>query len=161
MFFWFNPPRAPTKALIALAERAIFNLMEEIRIKGAIFCHVKIKIHWNQFKNILTWGNQKWNGASPAFISRAAVKTISRFSKFSDSSLKNFKFTPKINKIEAMAWDKKYLIEASVILEFKSESIRGIILIKLISNPNHLVNQELADTAIVVPTIKIKINKIW
>jgi hypothetical protein len=86
---------------------------------------------------------------------------ISKLSRFKVSWVKNLKFTPKINKIEAMAWVRKYLIDASVILEFNSESIRGIILIKLISNPNHLVNQELAETAIIVPIIKILINKIW
>jgi len=161
MFIWFNPPIAPATADNTLAVIANLKFIEQIKIKGAIFCHENKSIHWNQFKYILTWGNQKWKGANPAFIKRAEVKIISRFSKFKYSWFKNLKFTPKINKIDAIAWVKKYLIEASVSLEFNFESIRGIILIKLISNPSHLVNQELEDTAITVPVIKIEINIRW
>jgi len=85
MFFWFRPPKAPITADKALAANAIFKFIEQIRINGAIFCQVKIKIHWNQFKNMLTCGNHKWNGANPAFIKRAEVKIISKFSKFKNS----------------------------------------------------------------------------
>lgn len=161
IFFWFNPPKEPTKAEIILAVKAYLTLMAVIKIKGAIFCQVKIKIHWNQFKNILTWGNQKWKGANPAFIKSALINKSSKFSKFKVSCVIKLRLTPKIKRIDAIAWDKKYLIEASVILAFNSTSIRGIMLIKLISKPTHLVNHELADTAIDVPIIKIKINKIW
>ncbi len=46
-------------------------------------------------------------------------------------------------------------------LKFKSLNKRGIILIKFISSPNHLMNQEFEDTATIVPVIvKIK-NTIW
>ena len=76
MFFWFNPPIAPAIAEIALAIKAIFKFKDVIRIKGAIFCQVKIIIHWNQFKNILTWGNQKWKGAAPIFVNKAEFITI-------------------------------------------------------------------------------------
>lgn len=141
--------------------KANFKFNVDNKIKGAIFCHVKINKHWNQFKNIATWGNQKWNGASPAFINKEEIKIISNLSKFNISCCVNFIPKLKIKRMDAIAWDKKYLIEASVILEFNSESIRGIMLIRLISNPSHLVNQEFADTATIVPIIKVDKNKIW
>ena len=68
---------------------------------------------------------------------------------------------PKIIKIEAIAWGKKYLIDASVLVLLILTRIRGIILIKLISKPNHLVNQELDETATTVPVVKKKKNNIW
>ena len=59
-----------------------------------------------------------------------------------------------IKTIEAIAWTKKYLIAASVRLKVNLLRIRGIILIKLISNPNQHVNHELADTATIEPINK-------
>ena len=48
----------------------------------------------------------------------------------------------------------KYLIDASDKDWFNLITIMGIILIKLISSPNHTVNQLLALTEITVPRIK-------
>ena len=62
--------------------------------------------------------------------------------------------------MEAIAWTRKYLIEASVNLKFNLISIRGIILIKLISKPNQAVNHLLADTEISVPINSVNENKI-
>jgi len=59
-----------------------------------------------------------------------------------------------IKIIEAIAWTIKYLIAASVKLNINLLRIRGIILIKLISNPSQQVNHEFADTAIIVPINK-------
>jgi len=49
---------------------------KDSRIKGAIFCQVSIKVAWNHETNSIIWGNQKWNGAIPAFIERAMVIKI-------------------------------------------------------------------------------------
>lgn len=61
--------------------------------------------------------------------------------------------------IEAKAWIKKYLIEASVDFQLSLDRIRGIILIKLISNPSQAVNQEPEEIAINEPIVK-KVKKI-
>lgn len=60
---------------------------------------------------------------------------------------------------DAIAWVKKYLREASVDIKLLS-LIRGIKDNKLISKPIQALNQELDDTVINVPTIKIKKNMI-
>ena len=67
----------------------------------------------------------------------------------------------KIKIKDAIAWVKKYLIAASVEFRDSLISIRGTILIKLISKPNHAVNHEFAETAINVPEIKVIKNNIW
>lgn len=59
-----------------------------------------------------------------------------------------------IRIIEAMAWTKKYLIAASVRLNINLLRIRGIILIRLISNPTQQVNQEFEEMATIVPATK-------
>jgi hypothetical protein len=59
---------------------------------------------------------------------------------------------------EAIAWGKKYLIQSSVWFVLILWINKGTILIKLISSPIQAKNQELEDTAIVVPTTKNVIN---
>lgn len=60
---------------------------------------------------------------------------------------------------EAIACERKYLIEASERLELSLLRIRGTILIKLISSPNQAVNQELEEIEIIDPENNIKINR--
>lgn len=50
---------------------------------------------------------------------------------------------------------------ASVIFLFNLISIRGVILIKLISSPSQAVNQLFEEIEIIVPIIKVDKNKIW
>lgn len=145
-----------------MATNKIKELLKEIiNIKGAIFCHVKIIKHWVHFKLLITWGNQKCKGAIPVFIIKANKIKVSINSKFKFSERKKFAEKEKIKIIEAIACVKKYLIAASVVLEFKLISIRGIILIKFNSKPNQEVNQELAEIAIKVPVIKKIKNINW
>lgn len=66
---WFNPPIAPinveNKTIKNNKKKSIEN--DKI-IKGAIFCHVmRIKLLIHDIPSI-TFGNQKWKGAIPAFI---------------------------------------------------------------------------------------------
>lgn len=135
--------------------------MVTIRRRGAIFCQVKRIKHCNQFSLLIISGNQKCRGGIPVFNTREKKIKLS-----SDSiviSLDNVKLAVAlmINKIEPKAWIKKYLIEASVRGLFNLISIRGIILIILISSPNQAVNQELEETATAVPNKRVTKNKHW
>lgn len=158
---WFNPPKAPTipDARIAIKINSP-PLKCIIRIKGAIFCQVKIKNAWNQGAVIKTWGNHKWNGATPNLIIRDAE--ISKDSPENNKKLEEMYLIIKeaIKITEAMAWGKKYLIALSVALLFWFVSSRGIILIKLISSPSQAVSQELAERAMIVPKIKVDKNAV-
>lgn len=125
---------------------------------GAIFCQVKIIRHKGHDKKLETWGNQKCKGANPLFIAKDKIIKISGINKIFISVKKKLIVIEKINKIEAKAWVKKYLIAASVLFFLKLISIRGIILIKLISSLNHVKNQELEETAKKVLETKEKIK---
>lgn len=59
---------------------------------------------------------------------------------------------------EAKAWVKKYFNEASVDIKLLLSLIRGIKDNKLISSPIQALNQELEETVIIVPVIKINKN---
>jgi len=109
----------------------------------------------------ITWGNHVWKGAIPALIARD--KKIIVFKVSNDKILVSTAWieAEKISKIDAMACAKKYIIADSVDLKFSSLKIIGINLIKLISSPIHLVNQELDDTAVIVPNIIKAIKIIW
>lgn len=63
------------------------------------------------------------------------------------------------NTVEAKAWVKKYFKEDSVDIKLLS-LIRGIKANKLISSPIQALNQELEETVINVPIIKINIKVI-
>jgi len=66
-----NPPRHPKIQEERIKIRTVKNLGEENRrTRGAIFCQVKRIALWNQLINSMTWGNQKWVGAIPAFTPR-------------------------------------------------------------------------------------------
>lgn len=80
---------------------------------------------------------------------------------FRDSWFEALKDTERMRMIEAIAWARKYLMAASVSFRSSLISIRGIILIRLISKPIHEENQELEEMAINVPEIKRLRNKIW
>lgn len=74
---WFNPPIAPTKIeKIIVREKNKMFKQKDSRIIGAIFCQViKIKL-LIQFKPSITFGNQKWKGATPLFIINEDAKII-------------------------------------------------------------------------------------
>jgi len=109
----------------------------------------------------MTWGNQKCiGGIPPLIISAIAIiisllieKLVLKFNKFNEHE--------KIKIVEAIVWVKKYLIAASEELELNFLIIRGIIIIKFNSNPNHAVNHDDALHAIIVLTIKRKMKFIW
>lgn len=133
-----------------------------IRIIGAIFCHVNIIEQFNQFNPSITSGNQKWKGAAPNFINNAEFNIILNVDSIllKINSLFNKIIIIENNKIiEAIVWVIKYFIEDSDFIIFLEEFIRGIIEIKLISNPIHILIQEYEEIEIIVPNI-IKLKKI-
>lgn len=158
---WFRPPRVPTNKARAEIAIILFILKQESRSRGATFCHVNKIKHWGQCKLVIMLGNQKCRGGTPAFISKEIRINNSIDSILIDMEDDMRRFTLIISKVEARAWTKKYLIAASTRGFLTLISMRGAILIKFISRPSQLVNQELADTAIKVPRIKVEIKISW
>lgn len=158
IFIWFNPPKAPVRAdrEITMIKRLTFKLL--INNNGAIFCHLNIIKHWGHSSSLITCGNHTCIGAIPAFIVRARIIKASLISRVTDLIWENLIIVERINIREAIAWTIKYLIAASVRGFFNLNRIRGIILIKLISSPTQLVNQELEEIATVVPSIRVNIK---
>lgn len=103
LIFWLNPPIAPVIVEATLTAIIKLNLNDVIKINGAIFCQVNKIIHCCQFKKFETWGNQKWKGESPAFITKDAKVIVSVNSKFKFSSKLKNKTTLKIIITEAIA----------------------------------------------------------
>lgn len=115
-----------------------------------------------QVKPSITPGNQKWNGAAPLFNRRA--EEINRFLCFIKNTLFilskiNIKITANRKTEEAKAWVKKYLREASDDIKLFVLIIKGINDNKLISNPIQAPNQEVEETVIRVPLIRVIKNK--
>lgn len=104
----------------------------------------------------MTLGNQKWNGAAPVFISIAEeIKIIVSFIKLGAKLIKNkLIIIANKNTADAKVWIKKYFKEDSEENKFFGLIIKGIKDNKLISNPIHILNQEFAEIAIIVPEIK-------
>lgn len=139
-------------------------MQQEKTIKGAIFCHViNNKIDF-QFKPSVTLGNQKWKGALPIFIAIAEAINIMKnsFKLLVNFNLLNIKNNKTENKKteEVRAWVKKYFKEASEENKFFVSIIKGIKDNKLISNPIHILNQDVDEIVIKVPNIIDKKNKI-
>jgi len=68
MLIWLIPPINPIMAdkITDIIRLKLF--IKDNMTKGAIFCHVKIIKHWGHSIYNITWGNQKWRGATPAFV---------------------------------------------------------------------------------------------
>jgi len=159
---WFNPPSPPVRADRVIISIINWGLFKEVtKINGAIFCQVKIMVHWTQVAIFITWGNQKWNGAIPIFTQRA-IKIISFWMLIILVSVLALVISlVKIIIKEAIAWAKKYLIAVSVERGVNLTTNKGISLIKLISKPSQQVNHELAEQAIVVPITKVNKKDTW
>lgn len=100
-------------------------------IIGAIFCQVDKIIHSGQDIFLITAGNQKWHGAAPNLIKRAAIIMIEENSfdiglKFVISSIIYLLKAPNNSKPDPIAWARKYLIAASVSRLFEKAVIKGI-----------------------------------
>lgn len=115
------------------------------KIIGAIFCQVNMIRQFIQFKPSIISGNQKWKGAAPIFRNKAEfIKIIRYLLKFwgKNSKKDNITIIENSKKIEANAWVIKYLRVVSEEYIFFEFFIKGIIDIKLISKPIHILNHE-------------------
>ena len=148
---WFIPIIPPSKAFSGAIN--MINLVDELCIindmiiSGANFCHVARIIHANQDIDVITEGNQKWNGAIPNFNIIADNRI--RFICGIDLVDQWAKLVINIS-LDPRAWAIKYLIAASVSwldLEFV---ISGIKLSMLISIDIHRNSQLVLDIAIIV-----------
>lgn len=77
---WFIPSIPPRiafiEARIIMNLGAEFDSMNDRMVKGASFCHV-VKIMQESHDNeVITGGNQKWNGAIPNFSIMADIKMM-------------------------------------------------------------------------------------
>ena len=76
--FWFIPRIPPTSAfiveisIIVIAVAFLFIRKERI-ISGPSFCHVARIKHLVHDMDVITDGNQLWQGAIPSFIIRAVI----------------------------------------------------------------------------------------
>lgn len=115
-------------------------------VSGASFCHVVRIIHMNHEIDVITDGNQKWNGAIPSFNIIADIRI-----KFMNGSedIDQWLILDISIILEPSAWAIKYLIVASVSwLDFVFD-IKGINLNILISIAIHKNIQLVLDRAII------------
>jgi len=160
ILIWLIPPINPMMADKIIDVTRVKLFIKDNMIKGAIFCHVKIIKHWGHSINIITCGNQKWRGATPAFAIRLREIINSLSWVILNMEKLEFKKIHIIKVVDATACTKKYLIEASteryIILLIRM----GAILIKLISSPIQAENQDEEEIVITDPIkrdgIKIK-----
>ena len=122
---------------------------------GAIFWTVINRIQFPQDRPCITVGTQKWTGAAPILNKSPQMMTFS-ICKF---LLDIRSVAPTRIIIDPIAWMKKYLSALSEEYAFFSEKIRGTNDNKLSSNPNQQIYQEEEDTAIKIPTNKVKVKK--
>jgi hypothetical protein len=108
---------------------------------------------------LISSGNQKCKGGAPAFINKEINTRVSVTSKVKTCEVLALRVVPAINIVDARAWTRKYLRQASVRFLLILLSMMGAMLIRLISSPIQLVNHELALIAISEPRIKVVINK--
>lgn len=86
------------------------------KIIGAIFCQVKTNRQLNQANPSITSGNQKWNGAVPILINNAefiVLRNIDSIEGAMESVLNIVEIIENKKIIEAIAWARKYFIDAS------------------------------------------------
>lgn len=104
----------------------------------------------------VTSGTQKWNGVSPSFMARAEVIMMDAV------GLKTFVIVhwPEcmrlmmiaiMRSIDAVAWVRKYLVEASMVRGLYFFIRMGIMASRFISNPIQIISQCELIITIIVP----------
>lgn len=104
----------------------------------------------------VTSGTQKWNGVSPSFMARAEVIMMDAV------GLKTFVIVhwPEcmrlmmiaiMRSIDAVAWVRKYLVEASMVRGLYFFIRTGIMASRFISNPIQIISQCELIITIIVP----------
>jgi hypothetical protein len=103
----------PTIAInVVCFGRDLAMLENENRINGAIFCHVDSKKQFIHEIEVITDGNHRWHGAAPSFNNRDVIKIIDANLLFTNVLM--IIDEPISRSIDPNAWDRKYLIAASV-----------------------------------------------
>lgn len=143
---WASPINPPTKIdekMISMYKLRFEQEFPQTIKRGLIFWIV------NKIKRIIqghaspTLISHLWKGAAPNLI-ESAIKT--NIPKKESTTPKILRVEPKINKIDANVWVKKYLIAASLLnLSFTTKS-KGIKDKVFNSNPNHEINKDGAET---------------
>jgi hypothetical protein len=156
---WFIPIIPPTRAFVAAI--TIINVgVDLFRIKaritnGASFCHVASTKHAVQDIDVITDGNQKWNGTIPSFSIIAEVRI--RFICGRDED--HCEILLISITLEPNAWAIKYLIVASVSWLLLDMVIIGINLNMLTSIAIHKNSQLVLDIAIIDLVISVEVTK--
>ena len=154
---WLRPPTEPT-----ITEMMIINEMRAtgdvvvylIKVSGANFCHVMRIKQSNHVMPSITSGIHMWNGAPPSLIDIAKIQTV--IDSCIDETLSVI--TANKNSEEAITWTIKYFKAASAIRWLLVFEISGIKDRRLISSPIQVPYQEVDDTEIKVPLIKVREN---
>lgn len=80
MWDWFIPIIPPNRALSeAISKTNVvleFSRKNARIVNGASFCHVDKIIQENHEIDVITEGNQKWNGAIPSFNMIAVISIM-------------------------------------------------------------------------------------
>jgi hypothetical protein len=159
-FVWFSPIIPPIVVPVIAISVVCFGSDLEMyekdrRIRGAIFCHVERIKQFVHERDDITDGNHKWHGAAPSF-SRSDVIRIT-VAKFLSIRVLIIIDDPRRSSMDPSAWDKKYLIAASVSWFDLDWSIIGINLSMLISSMIHAVSQ-LGAIAVITVLVTSMIN---
>lgn len=155
---WFIPIIPPHSALIEEirvmnVKLVLFKVTDRI-INGASFCHVVNMVQENHERDVMTGGNQKWNGTIPSFNKIADVRIIVKYIELLIDQ--EVKLVISI-RLEPSACAIKYLTAASVSWLFLVCIISGINLSILTSIEIQRNSQLVLDIAIMVLMIKIDI----
>ena len=120
---------------------------------GVIFWIVIKSNAWGHNIPSRVGGNQKWNGAEPAFKSKAVDKGA-------EKSIFIVIITAEIRRIvDPSAWIKKYFKAASDEYWLFLIKISGIKDNKFNSSPIQAPNHELEEIEIIIPSVKVIIKK--
>jgi len=112
---WFIPIIPPRSAFSPAVNRINNGEVEHRRnakmVKGASFCHVANSMQVIHGKDIITDGNQKWNGAMPSFN---MIEEINKIFIWWIEFIDHWDILVISIILEPIAWAIKYLMEASV-----------------------------------------------
>lgn len=139
-----------------------FSKQKRIKVKGAIFCHLRIRADLNQLKPSTTCGTQRWKGAAPSLIkSLLKMKLENKLKEETEPNNILLLNALQIRTAEASAWIRKYFKVASEFRDDLNLISRANSPSILISRPIHAIIQEEAERAIIVPKKIIYKNMIF
>lgn len=129
--------------------------------RGASFCHVRRISPDDNGMPCVTSGTQKWNGDNPSFMVRARVMMseavgFMMFVTVHWPEYKRFRMMASISSIDAVAWVRKYLVEASMARGLNRFISMGMIASMFISKPIHTRSQCELIITIRVPRIMVE-----